>query len=210
MFCTALATSRPSSVTAARPRRGEKRSARARPSESIPIGRAPTQQRRRTRARRPSAKKSPPPRSARIGMSCALRRCSPVATTSASSARRRASSRRVDLVVASTPAVAISARDPSSSRTIATRSNGTSPRSSRMNAPNASVELERRAERAGAPVGGVEQVDAAAELVAQRLGLLRARRRVLASRVASCWTSQPTISAISTIDAELERDEFHA
>ena len=45
------------------------------------------------------------------------------------------------------------------------------------------VEIERRVERPGATVGSVEQVGAAAELVAQRLGLLGAALDVLALEV---------------------------
>ena len=78
------------------------------------------------------------------------------------------------------PAVAITRATPSSASTIAIRSNGTSPRSSRMNALERLVEVERRAERARAAVRGVEQVGAPAELVAQRLRLLGAPLDVLA------------------------------
>ena len=126
-----------------------------------------------------------------------------------SSSSEPATGRRVPggkTVSAPAPAAAITRATPSSARTIAVRSKGTSA------AQLADERGERLsissddAERTGAAVRGVEEVDAAAELVAERLGL---RRRARAPRRVSCasrFTSQPTTAPTASCKPERDGD----
>src|SRR5215211_1639255 len=84
--------------------------------------------------------------------------------------------------LAEVPAVAITRARPSSASTIAVRSNGTSPRSSRMNALKASSRSSDELSARGAPASGVEHVAVPPELVAKRLGLVGAGRRARSLR----------------------------
>ena len=150
MFCTAVATSRPSSATSSTSS-SVNASASSRESEIIPIGRAPSRSGASSSLRRPSSSEVPRPPGTAVsqvvpdddlaaehalehGAARSGRRCR-------AGRRRRRRARRSRS----------SAPSSSSTSTIAMRSNGMSPRTSRMNAPNAcsisSDDPSARAER---------------------------------------------------------------
>ena len=128
----------------------------------------------------------------------------------ASTRRRARRARREDVLAPLRPRPRSPAPTPFVASTIAIRSNGTAPRTSRMNAANASSsssdEPSARAQRFAASRTSTRRPSC----VAERLRLGRARLARRSSRRASRSTSQPTISADQQLEPELERDVVDA